>query len=175
MKHQKSKKVGLPPGSIIFTGQRKVDRINIHYLQYNETKCDAQILDNQSITEFHQPNDQYVQWYDIRGVHDTELIAEIGKIFSVHPLALEDIANTYERPKLDEFKDGIFITIKALSFDALTQTIQSEQVALYLGNGYVLSFQEAADDLFLSVRNRIERSSGRIRKRGASYLLYTLL
>ncbi len=175
MAKRSKKKIGLPPGAVIFTGKRKVDQINIHYLQYNEQELEEQVLDNRSITNFHQPNLQYVQWYDIRGLHDIDLIQQIGGIFKVHPLALEDIANTFERPKMDEYTEGIFITIKALSFDKTEQTTRFEQVAFYLGQNFVLSFQEKADDLLVNIRQRLHQSAGRIRKRGADYLLYTLI
>ncbi len=174
-KPKKRKKIGLPPGSVIFTGNRKVDKIIIHYLQYNETQLEEQQLDNQSIQGFHQPIDQFVQWYDFRGLHDTLLIEEIGKTFKVHPLALEDIADINQRPKVDEYNNGIFVTLKAITFDRREKVIRTEQVALYLGSGFVLSFQENETDLLLNIRNRLQKSAGRIRKRGADYLMYAIL
>lgn len=175
MANKKRKKAGLPPGSVIFTGKRKVDKINIHYLQFNETEIQEQVLDNRSITDFHKPVEEYVQWYDLRGLHDTVLIEEIGKVFSVHPLALEDIADTAQRPKMDEYESGIFITFRAFSFNSADWKVHFEQLALYLGKGFVLSFQENADDLFFSIRDRLHKGGGRVRKRGADYLTYTLL
>ena len=135
MGSKKSKKAGLPPGSVVFTGNRKVEKITIHYLQYNEGEITEQTLDNQSITAFHHPVEKYIQWYDFRGVHDTALIEEVGKVFRIHPLVLEDIADTYQRPKLDEYENSLFITLKALAFDKTEQAVKLEQVALYLGAG----------------------------------------
>ena len=172
---QKNRKVGLPPGSIVFTGKQKVDQIQIHYSEYDEEKVRFDVVDNASIQQFHAPVDELVQWYDVRGLHDTDLIEEFGRVFSVHPLAMEDIADPGQRPKLDEYEGGIFIAAKAISFDAAARCINTEQVTFYLGKGFLLTFQEDADDLFAQVRTRIEKSGGRIRKQGADYLLYALL
>ncbi|MEZ5042471.1 MAG: magnesium/cobalt transporter CorA [Saprospiraceae bacterium] len=175
MSKKKRKKAGLPPGSVVFTGKRKVEKINIHYLQYNEFEIKEANLDNQSISSFHAPVDQFVQWYDLRGLHDTALIEEIGKVFNVHPLALEDIADTHQRPKLDEYDGGVFISLKALSFLSDTKEVKTEQVSLYFGKSFLLSFQEDETDLFLKVRERLQLGNGRIRKRQADYLAYALL
>jgi magnesium transporter len=172
---KKGKKIGLPPGTVVFTGKRKVDKINIHYLEYNASESNDVVLDNQSITSFHKPTPTFIQWYDTRGVHDTALIKAIGNTFSMHPLALEDIASTFQRPKMDEFENGLFVTFRAFSFHKEESKVISEQVALYLGNGYVLSFQEDATDLFSSIRSRITTGAGRIRLKGADYLFYTLI
>ncbi len=171
----KRKKLGQQPGAVIFTGERKVERVGIHYLEYNEHDCKEQELDNQSITAFHDPVEEFVQWYDVRGLHDTELIKEFGRVFSIHPLALEDIADTTQRPKLDEYPDGILITIRALHFDAKNPKMSYEHLAIYLGDGYVVSFQESGTDLFARVRDRITQMKGRIRRMEADYLAYALM
>lgn len=171
----KKRSTGLPPGSVVFTGTRKVDTISIHYLEYAAESYKAQQLDNPSTRDFHQPLPHAVQWYDVRGLHDTELISTFGKTFGVHPLALEDIADPSQRPKLDVYEQGLFLSVKAITFHPETLRIEMEQVSFYLGQGFLLSFQEDAADLFAPVRNRIELSAGRIRKYDADYLLYALL
>ncbi|MEO0728545.1 MAG: magnesium/cobalt transporter CorA [Bacteroidota bacterium] len=174
-KSNKRKKLGQQPGEVVFTGQRKVERVSIHYLEYNAESCDDQELDNQSITSFHEPVEEVVQWYDVRGLHDTQLIEEIGRVFHIHPLALEDIADTTQRPKLDEYTDGILITLRALHFNTAQREMRYEHVAIYLGDGYVLSFQESDTDLFSGVRNRITQRRGRVRNKWADYLAYALM
>ncbi|MEZ4985376.1 MAG: magnesium/cobalt transporter CorA [Saprospiraceae bacterium] len=169
------KKIGHHPGAVVFTGQRKVDKIAIHYLEYNATDCNTQVLDNQSITQFHAPVPELVQWYDIRGIHDTQLIEEFGKVFAVHPLALEDIADIHQRPKLDEFRQGVFIAVQALYFHQATHLLEQEQIAIYLGDNFLLSFQEDHTDLFATVRERIVHHKGRVRTQRADYLAYALL
>lgn len=174
-KSNKRKKLGQQPGAVIFTGQRKVERVGIHYLEYNEGSVSEQELDNQSITAFHDPVPEFVQWYDVRGLHDTQLIEEFGRVFKMHPLALEDIADTTQRPKIDEYPDGVLITLRALHFHAERRKMEYEHVAIYLGQGYVLSFQESATDLFAGVRERINLQKGRVRKKQADYLAYALM
>ena len=174
-KSNKRKKLDQQPGEVIFTGQRKVERVGIHYLEYNAERCDDQELDNQSITSFHEPVEEFVQWYDVRGLHDTQLIEEFGRVFKIHPLALEDIADTTQRPKLDEYPDGILITLRALHFNAKERKMKYEHVAIYLGDGYVVSFQESRTDLFAGVRNRITQRKGRVRNKLADYLAYALM
>lgn len=175
-KPKKKKNRGLAPGTIVFTGNRKVERIQVHYLEYGEEAYSVQHLDNQVIQGFHQPNPDLVQWYDIRGLHDAQLIEALGQVFKIHPLALEDIADTDQRPRMDEYANGIFVTLKALEFQADKRELKQEHVSLYLTTeGTILSFQEDAEDLFLTVRNRLEKSNGRIRKRKADYLLYALM
>ncbi|PSR12173.1 MAG: magnesium and cobalt transport protein CorA [Bacteroidetes bacterium] len=175
MKKKQKRKIGAHPGAVVFTGNRKVEKISIHYLEYNEATVNSQDLDNQSITSFHEPVDNLIQWYDVRGLHDTALIEEFGRVFNVHPLALEDVADTQQRPKLDEYPGGIFITIRALRFIAAERRVESEHIALYMGPAYVLSFQENEVDCFNGVRERILAGKGRIRKRQADYLVYALM
>ncbi len=175
MKKKSRKKTGLPPGSIVFTGKRKIDQVHINYLEFNEEKFAEVSPENQSIKSFHRPVDGLVQWYDIRGLHDVEIISRIGNTFELHPLILEDIVDTQQRPKYEEYDDGIVVVIKALSFDPATVSVKTEQVSFYLGPGFLLSFQEAETDLFQQIRDRIRTSKGRIRKKYTDYLVYALL
>jgi len=175
MSKRKRKKVGLPPGSVVFTGSRKVEKIHIHYLEYNAESLIENTLNNQAITDFHQPVDELIQWYDVRGLHDTDLLHAFGDIFSIHTLVLEDVADTYQRPKYEEYDSGIAIILKALAFDPEQLKVKTEQVSIYQGKDFVLSFQEDETDLLKVVRERIKSGTGRIRKRGADYLTYALL
>lgn len=175
-KPKKKKNTGLAPGTIVFTGDRKVERIEVHYVEFGENTYSAQDVDNLSIETLHQPNPDFVQWYDVRGLHDPQLIEGLGQVFKIHPLALEDIADTDQRPRMDQYSNGVFVTLKSLEFSTENQKIKKEHVSLYLTDeGTVLSFQEDKEDLFVSVRNRLERSKGPIRKRKADYLLYALM
>ena len=169
------KKIGLPPGAIVFTGNRKVEKIWIHYLRYNSEFLEEKKFDNHKRITFHQSKDHEVDWYDIRGLHDTDLIELLGNTFTIHPLILEDVVDTYQRPKYEEFDQGNFIVIKALSFDATNLKVQTEQVALFFRNDLVITFQEAETDLFEVVRGRIHSGRGRVRLRGADYLVFALL
>ena len=118
------KRIGLPPGSIVFTGSKKVEQVFVHYLQYDETDLKEETFDTHKEINVHDSPDEKVDWYDVRGLHDIELIEFLGKKFDLHPLILEDIADTYQRPKFEEYEKGNFIIFKALSFDKTKMTIQ---------------------------------------------------
>ena len=168
-------KSGMPPGSVIFTGNRKVDNTNFHFIRYNEKEIDSDFFDQELPVELKEPVSDKINWYDIRGVHDTAMIESIGTQFKIHTLVLEDIADTTQRPKFDEYDNGIFIIAKALKFNIEKCEVQTEQVAIFVGENTVFSFQEDEDDLFVGVRNRVNSGRGKIRSRGADYLAYALL
>lgn len=174
-RRKKRKKIGLPPGSIIFTGNQKVEKVFIHYLQYDPENLTEAAFDSHREVRFNPSLDETVDWYDIRGLHDTELIELLGKTFNIHTLVLEDVADTHQRPKFEEYANGNFIVLRALAFDKEKLEVKTEQVALYFRKGLLISFQEAATDLFQIVRHRIQTGRGRIKNRGADYLCYALL
>jgi magnesium transporter len=113
-------------------------------------------------------------WINVGGVHRVEVVETLGRQFSLHPLLLEDVANTDQRPKLDDYETYIFVVIKMLSLTARSE-IAVEQVSLVLGRNYVLSFQENGTDVFQPVRERLRGGKGRLRQSGADYLLYALV
>lgn len=172
---KKRKKTGMAPGSIVFTGDKKVDRIQVHYLKYNEQILEENEFDTQIHSEFKKPSDTHVDWYDVRGMHDIELIGRIGQFFNIHPLVLEAIADINQRPKFEEYQNGNFIAIRALHFDKTNARLHSEQVTLYFRKGLVFTFQERETDLFADVRQRINGERRKIRASGADYLSYALL
>nr|WP_299169519.1 magnesium/cobalt transporter CorA [uncultured Allomuricauda sp.] len=169
------KKTGLAPGSVVFTGNRKVDKVLIHYLQYDGNSLLEKEIDSHSKNELKQSPVDKVDWYDVRGLHDTELVKFFGNNFDIHPLVLEGVVDTYQRPKFEEYDKGNFITLRALSFDKNRVEIIKEHVSIYFNEGFIITFQETESDLFEAVRKRITSSSGRIRQRGADYLAYALV
>ena len=166
------RKTGLPPGTLVFTGERFVKEANVTLMQYSDDKIVIKHSKDEKPTA---AEGFQVTWYDIRGVHDLALIEKIGKKFAIHPLALEDIVDTQQRPKFEEYPEGLFITLRALQFDPKLLLLHTEQVSVYIGKKFLLSFQEDDDDLFAQVRKRLESSSGRIRQRGSDYLAYALV
>ncbi|MEM1358738.1 MAG: CorA family divalent cation transporter, partial [Bacteroidota bacterium] len=171
----RKKNVGLPPGAVVFTGQQKVEQARIHYLQYASDSCLEEELDVEKRQTFPASPVDMVDWYDVRGLHDDALIERIGKTYEIHPLVLEDIPDVNQRPKFEEHTGGIFVTIKALSFDQESERVQQEHVAVYCKAGLVISFQETNSDLFAEVRRRINEGYGRIRRKRGDYLAYALL
>lgn len=169
-----SKKIGVPPGTIEFIGEKKVETVKIKIIDYNEKKLQEKTVDK--IEEcFSYKETPSVSWINIDGIHDTEIIKKIGDCYNIHPLVLEDIANTTQRPKFEDFDDYIFLIIKMLFYNDQTNEIKSEQVSLILGPNYVMSFQETEGDIFDPVRERIRSGKGRIRNMKADYLCYALL
>ena len=169
-----SKTAGLPPGSLVFVGEKKTEEVRITYLDYDEQNFQEKQVSN--IKEcFPFKSTPTVTWINIDGLHQTDIIESIGKNFELHPLILEDILNTGQRPKFEDSDKYIFIVLKMLSFDEESQTVQAEQVSLVLGSSFVISFQERVGDVFNPIRERIRNAKGRIRKMGPDYLMYALL
>jgi magnesium transporter len=172
---KKKRNTGLPPGTVVFTGKQKVEKIDVHYLAYNTETLQEQVIDNKRTHNIYAPDPTLVQWYDVRGLHDAELIMEIGHVFGVHALVLEDIVDVNQRPKFEEVDKSLFVVIKDIKFNREAQKVITEQVAFYVGEGFLLSFQEDADDNFIAIRERLQLERGRIRQRGPDYLLFALL
>jgi magnesium transporter len=116
-----------------------------------------------------------VTWLNIDGVHQPEIIEQVGKHFGLHPLVLEDIANTGQRPKMEDFDDYIFVVLRMLRFDEKENETKTEQISIILGADFVISFQEKEGDVFDPIRERIRNNKGRLRKMGADYLAYALI
>lgn len=119
------------------------------------------------------PKDDRVSWYDIRGLHDIDIIQNIGALFTLHPLVLEDIADVHQRPKFDEYKDYCFLKFDSLKYE--NGQFEKESISIVLGENYVISFQEDEKDTLHYVRERILSRIHRIKDRGADYLAYALL
>lgn len=172
---KKSNQIGLPPGSIVYTGSKELTKIPIHYLKYNAKVCEDLEFSNQGEVLLHRSKDDAMDWYDIRGLHDTQLIHKIGEMYEIHSLVLEDIADVSQRPKFEEYEKGIFITMKALNFDVNSLKLEREQISIFFQKGILFSFQESESDLFAAVRKRIVSGKGRIRERSADYLAYAIM
>ncbi|MDY6862201.1 MAG: magnesium/cobalt transporter CorA [Thermodesulfobacteriota bacterium] len=171
---RRSKKAGLSPGSLIHVGKKKTEKVRITILDYDEEQF--QTKEVKRVEEcFPFKKKSTVTWINIDGLHDIEVIEKIGKDFGIHSLVLEDILNTTQRLKIEDFDDYIFIVLNMISYSDETNEIHYEQVALILGVNFVITFQEKEGDVFNTVRKRIKNGTGRIRKRGADYLAYALI
>ena len=116
-----------------------------------------------------------VLWIDVNGVHDTGILERIGAAFNIHALVLEDIADTAERPKVDDYEDYLYVTLKTVRPSEESPGFDSEQMSFVLGKGYLISFQERETDPFDPVRARLRGAKGRIRRMGPDFLLYALI
>lgn len=169
-----SKQVGLPPGSLIHVGEVKIERPILSLINYDES--DYRREDDVSLEQGIKAKDQAgVNWLNLYGIHDTELLRTLGEGYSIHPLALEDILNTTHRPKVEAFDNYLLVILKMIMADSSHDSLEVEQISFVLGSNFLVSFQERRGDFFNPVRDRLQRANGRIRSRGADYLLYALL
>ena len=171
---KKSKKVGLPPGTIVHIGNKRMEKVKINIIDYNEEHFQEKEVKSAGEC-FPYKDKSTITWINIDGVHEIKVIEEIGKLFNLHSLILEDIVDTDQRPKIKDFRDYIFIILKMLYCDKKSNEMKIEQVSLILGKNYVISFQEREGDVFDFIRDRIRNNIGRIRKLGADYLVYSLM
>jgi magnesium transporter len=156
-----TKKPGMVPGTLVYVGEKKMEAVRISYIDYDEQNFEEKQV--RTIKEcFPFKTTPTVTWINIDGVHEVEIIEMLGKEFDLHPLMLEDILNTGQRPKVEDFDKYIFVVLKMLSYNDEKQMVQPEQVSLVLGANYVISFQEAIGDVFEPIRERIRNAKGRI-------------
>ncbi|MDD4985077.1 MAG: magnesium/cobalt transporter CorA [Dehalococcoidales bacterium] len=169
-----SQKAGLPPGTLVHIGERKIGKARITIIDYDESNLEE--IEARTVEECLPYKDKpTTTWINIDGIHETEVIERIGQQFTLHPLLLEDIVNTGQRPKMEDFGDCLFLVLKMLSYADEDHKIEAEQVSLILGPNFVISFQEREGDIFDTIRERIRKGKGRIRKAGADYLAYMLI
>jgi magnesium transporter len=165
---------GLPPGTLVHIGERRTESVRITIIDYDES--DFQERQVPAVEEcFPFKATPTVTWVNIDGIHDVETIEKLGKEFELHPLILEDVLNTTQRPKCEDFDNYIFIVLKMLSYDEYEGGLKAEQVSMVLGRNFVISFQEQVGDVFEQIRDRLRNSKGRIRKMDADYLAYSLI
>jgi len=169
-----SKKAGLPPGTLVHIGEKKVQSVVITVIDYDEQQVTEKRVG--SVEEcFPFKQTPTVTWINVDGLHEVEVIEKLGQAFDLHPLILEDVLSTGQRPKFEEYENCIFIVLRMLSYSDEYEGVGSEQVSFVLGSRFVLSFQERVGDVFDPVRDRIRNGKGRIRKMGADYLTYGLI
>lgn len=191
--HAKTKKVGHPPGSVVFTGEDRDEPVRFSIFDYTETFLNEHETGdiNEVLSYFSSPT---TTWINVDGLHEESVIRTIGDHFEIHPLVQEDIANTSQRPKV-ELQDGhLYITAKMLYLSDPARpedgarfadpgpsevpdepALRAEHISLLVGPGYLISFQETPGDIFDPVRTRLRNGRGRIRKSGPDYLAYALL
>jgi magnesium transporter len=179
-KHKKRhfKKIGMPPGSLIYVGSAdsEITKIKptISVIAYDAAELSDRMLTGDDLTLF-KPDINKRLWLNIHGVHDVELIKQIGDMFHLHPLVTEDILNTEQRPKIDEFDDYLFLETRLFYYHKENMSVSSEQISLILGRNYLLTFQERSTGAFEPVRERLRTSRAHIRELGVDYLAYSLL
>jgi len=165
---------GAVPGSLIFMGKQKMESTKIRLFQYSENEISESEFDSidKALEAF---DDKQINWLNIDGIHNTEVIRKIGKRLNISPLALENVLNTGQRARFFEDKESITLLTKAVHYNADENKIIVEQLSFVLFQNIIISFQEKTRDHFEPVRLRIRNSFGRIRKSSADYLMYALI
>tara|TARA_R110002073_G_scaffold313359_1_gene485210 strand:- start:1227 stop:2339 length:1113 start_codon:yes stop_codon:yes gene_type:complete len=168
-------KSGLPPGSLVHIGEKYETECKISVTQYNADKLLHH--DIASVSELKQFLDsELITWVNIDGLHDISIVESIGQELSIHPLVLEDILSTHQRPKLEEYDDYFYLAIKSIHVDYKSDfNLQYEQISILLMSNYIITFQEKADDTFNSIHNRLHNQKSHLRRSGSDYLAYVML
>ena len=165
---------GQAPGTLSYDRTPAVDKVSIRIMDYGPDACAVRTTANVEDT-FRLRDSETVSWIDIEGLHDTEMLSRFGAHFGLHPLVLEDILNTHQRPKLEEYDDYLYLVVRMLAPGSNGQEMHSEQVSIILSHRFVVTFQEIPGDVFDPVRKRIDQGKGRVRRLGPDYLVYTLI
>lgn len=169
-----AKKRNVPPGTPVHVGLERDSIVRVHVCTYDGEHFQEQLL--RDVSELSKlAETEQTDWISVDGVHNIEVIEAVGSAFHLHPLILEDIANTTQRPKVDEYEKELFVVLKMLRLAEHSDLISVEQVSVVLGDGYVLSFQEEPSDLFDPIRERLSMGKGHLRTFQADYLAYRLL
>ena len=164
----------MPPGTLVHVGEKKAEKTRIEIIDYDEKHLREELVE--TIEEcFPFKEAPTVTWINIDGLHEVEIIEKLGNYFEIHPLVLEDILHTAQRPKFEDFEKHIFIVFKMLYFDQNGDDILEEQISIILGSNFVISFQEKEGDVFNPVRERIRAGRFQIKKRKIDYLAYALI
>jgi len=170
--------VGLPPGSLIHVGEKRIERTTISLVDYDEIHFETH--EDIPVEETFVFRDrENTTWIHIQGIHDPSVVEKIGTHYHIHPLVLEDVLNTDQRPKIDRYEKCLYVVMKSIrSRHESTEEVASiivEQVSIILGPNFVISFQESGAPIFEPVKKRILNRMGRIRKLGNDYLAYALM
>ncbi|HEY4745581.1 MAG TPA: magnesium/cobalt transporter CorA [Desulfuromonadaceae bacterium] len=171
---KRSVKAGLPPGTLVHIGEAPGAEVAITLMAYGPEAFTEQRYQRMDECLPHLSHDG-ITWVNVEGVHDVEVIRRLGECHRFHPLVLEDIVNTVQRPKIEDYGDYLFIVLRMLK-PAADNGFTSEQISIILGPDYLFTFQEGLDgDVFDPLRERIRNAKGRIRTMGADYLAYALM
>ncbi len=168
------KSKGKVPGSVVFIGNKKIDKARISVIRYNQSVYDEfQVKDISEVSDHLRT--EYITWINIDGLHDTNLIENLGEQFHISSLVLEDVVNTDQRPALNISEENITVILKSFLFKNDDPKLHTEQISFILLDKCLITLQERIGDFFEPVRERIRKNWGRIRNSGSDYLFYALL
>lgn len=170
-----SQKMGVPPGTLVHVGRAREGAVQFEVHRFDG----AGELERAALPSVDAIADVAgrpgLLWVDVNGVHDTEAVARLGAMFDLHPLLLEDVVHTHQRPKAEVHGSHLFLVLKMILPGEEPPDIEVEQVSVVVGTNFVLTFQERARDTFDPVRRRLADPSSRLRGRGPDFLAYALV
>ncbi|AWA30600.1 magnesium and cobalt transport protein CorA [Flavobacterium magnum] len=161
-----------------YTGSYKSDPVEMQLFVYDEEGFEEykNVTIDRLRKECEDPQQQHdVKWLNIHGLHDTELIREIGDVLQIEPFMISDVLNVLRRAKIEEYDDMLFFSIKSILEEQDAKSIRIEQVSFFLTDNLIVSFQERKSDFFAHIRERIRTGGGIVRKKKNDYLLYLML
>lgn len=161
------------PGTVAYVGRKESSKITLEVIDYNKDNYERFIFDNVEPT-FNFENQENITWINVDGLSNTTEIEKLGKYYDLHPLIIEDIVNTNQRPKIDEYQDYLYVVAKML-YHKENGILEHEHISFVIGKNYLITFQEADGDVFDAIRERLTNSKGRLRNNGPDYLMFALL
>jgi magnesium transporter len=171
---KRSEKAGLPPGSLVYVGDKPGGKPRITVIDYDADHFfEKEVASVEECFPFKAT--ATVTWINVDGVHDADVVGRLGAEFGLHPLVLEDIMATTQRPKVEDLCSAVFIVLRMIESDPDGQNMTADQLSLILGPNYVLSFQETPGDCLDPIRERIRGAKGRIRSLGPDFLTYAII
>ncbi|HEX7560740.1 MAG TPA: magnesium/cobalt transporter CorA [Candidatus Humimicrobiaceae bacterium] len=174
MPGKRSIKSGLPAGSLIHIGEKKVEKVKIKLIDYSKDKYDE--LDIEEVSQcFPYKDDTSVTWINIDGLQDIKVLEELGRCFGFHPLVMEDILNTEQRPKVEEFADYIYVVLKMIDIDEKEKNLHFDQVSIIFGKNFVISFQEKPLEIYDPIIKRLKGKNSLLRDKGSDFIAYLLI
>ena len=169
-----AKKAGTAPGTLVHVGEQRLKTAQISMLEFSPDTLHEQEIETIAEAVAIGSNAK-AAWLNITGLHDVDLIERVGREFQIHKLTLEDVVNTRQRAKFEDYGHYLFAVFKMLHLEPESNDIRSEQISLILGSNFLISFQEAPGDVFNPVRERLRKGNGRLRSGGCAYLMYALI
>jgi len=171
---RRHKKPGTSPGTLVYSGDRKTENVRISVIDYNPADLTARQVDDIADCARYRDTER-VSWINIDGLHDEAVLETIGRQYQIHPLVLEDILSPNQRPKMEDYKDYLYLVLRMITYNNEREEIDDEQFSLILGPHFVLTFQEKPGDVFDGVRKRLHNPDGRLRNMDRDYLAYALM
>ena len=173
-KNQKTlKKPGLPPGTLVFTGKRKVQHVTFTVTRFDDADYEQDVIKNGDVSWIREGS--RMTWIDVMGIHDLKVVEQLGARFGINQLLMEDILDIEQVPKYIDLDHGNFLSFQSFMYDKVAQNIIREQISVFFTDKVIISFQEDASDTFAPIHERIQNSTSRFRTRKPDYLAYALM